>query len=168
MVLLIMLWKCFSSTLDAATYIESSLLTGCHIQCGTIFAKSKCLINTYWMKERRSKAGQAGTKSRFLALNCMKAGRVAVKEADRIPLGVFSFFLLHCSTWVIFAPWPGIEPRPQQRRCRVPTTGPPGTSYLRLFRQDFQSEQSFFWQTTMKLFPFSVLFPLKPLLCAFD
>ena len=53
---------------------------------------------------------------------------------------LFFFFLLHCSAWVIFAPQPGIEPHPQQRKCRVLTTGPPGNSYLRLCRQDFQNE----------------------------
>ena len=46
------------------------------------------------------------------------------------PFLFFLSFLLwpHCTTCGILVPWPGIKPRPQQRKHQAPTTGPPENS----------------------------------------
>ena len=41
---------------------------------------------------------------------------------------IFSFFWLCHLACRILVPWPGTEPGPQQWKCRVLTTGPPGNS----------------------------------------
>ena len=49
-----------------------------------------------------------------------------------IPHTFFFFFWPHCTAYEIFVPRLGINPRPQQWKQRILTTGPPGNTPLSL------------------------------------